>query len=69
MSEISKLDLDNLHKSQIESTVSIGSKWHYDTQYNDIQHNDTKQKGLKCDTQHKRHSAKMTLSKSDTQHM
>jgi len=53
MSEISKLDLDNLDKSKIESTISIGSKWHYDTQHHDTQQNDTKHKGLKCDTQHK----------------
>ncbi len=29
---------------------------------NDIQHNDTQHKGLICDTQHKWHSALMTLS-------
>ncbi len=29
----------------------------YDYKQNDIQHNDTKHKGLKCDTQHKWQSA------------
>jgi hypothetical protein len=33
-----------------------------DTQHYDTRHNDTQHKGLICDTQHKRHSAKKTLS-------
>jgi hypothetical protein len=33
----------------------------HDTHLNDIQHNDTQHKGFICDTQHKQHSAQMTL--------
>ena len=40
----------------------ISVRGHHDIQHNDTQHNDTQHKGLICDTQHKRHSAKKTLS-------
>jgi hypothetical protein len=43
-------------------TLSKNDIHHYDTQHYDIQYYDTQQKGLICETQHKRHSAKMTLS-------
>jgi hypothetical protein len=41
--------------------------WYHHIQHNinqhkDIQHNDTQHKGLICDTQHKWHSSKKTLS-------
>ncbi len=41
------------------SDIQYNDTQHNDTQHNDTQHNGNQHKGLICDTQHKRHSARM----------
>jgi hypothetical protein len=43
-------------------TLSIHDTQYNDTQHNYIHHNDTQHNGFVCDTQHKQHTAYMSLS-------
>ncbi len=53
---------NSLTKLLVEETTSL-SKWHNDTQHNNIQANLTQHKGLICGTQHKWHLALTTFTK------